>query len=56
MTHTMRSDNELYVYINGELVYKRWHGKCPGPKKASRLFNKQWPDVNLPPSPHKEDR
>jgi len=36
-----RVGNELYVFHNGEIIYKKWLGH----KQPSVLFNKKWPNV-----------
>lgn len=46
--HTIKSKNELYVHINGKLIYKRWYKPDSTEKQASRIFNEQWPDAMLP--------
>ena len=38
-----RVDNHLYIYRNGELVYKRWVGKRGGKTQPSLLFNPHTP-------------
>jgi len=45
MMWSKRSSNELYVYRNGVLVYKKWYR----PKQASMLFNREvgWPDQRV---------
>jgi hypothetical protein len=38
-----RIGDELYVYHNGELIYKRWYEKGTNEKREpSILFNKGW--------------
>ncbi len=45
MMHSKRIGNELYVYRNGELVYKRWYKRGSSAKKSSILLNKGgWPN------------
>lgn len=34
---TVQIGHELYLYCNGELIWKRWRNK------NSALFNKGWP-------------
>jgi len=36
-----RIGNELYIYCNGELIYKRWYDAANKPKSGI-LFNKGW--------------
>lgn len=40
----VREKNHLYVFHNGELIYKRWIGKDGHKTQPSLLFNKQWPN------------
>jgi hypothetical protein len=47
MMWSERRENEIYVYWNGVLVYKRWL-KPNGEKAASILLNEIWPNVRLP--------
>jgi hypothetical protein len=44
MMWSERHGDEVYVFWNGALVYKRWV-KEDGEKRASLLFNEHWPNV-----------
>lgn len=39
--------HELYVYHNGEVIYKRWTDKKGKKTQPSVLFNKGWPNVEI---------
>lgn len=43
-----RHGDEVYVYHNGRLIYKRWLNE-DGTKRRSALFNEQWPTVWIDP-------
>jgi len=51
MMHSKRIGDELYVYHNGVLVYKRWYKPGTNQKieQPSRLFNREigWPDQEV---------
>lgn len=42
-----RHGNEVYVFWNGELAYKRWLDDRGLKKHASMLANKGWPSVRI---------
>lgn len=44
MMWSERHGNEVYVFWNGQLIYKRWLNPDGG-KQASALFNEHWPTV-----------
>ncbi len=46
MMWSVRKGNHLYVYHNGELVYKKNY--IPG--RPSVLFNIHWPNVTILPT------
>lgn len=42
---SVRKDNHLYIFRNGELVYKRWIGKDNKKTQPSILINTNgWPN------------
>ncbi len=44
MMYSKTIGNHLYVYRDGELVYKRWNGKKGGKTQPSLLWNTNgWP-------------
>ncbi len=45
MMWSERHDNHLFVFWNGELVYKNYDDK----RNGSVIFNKHWPNERLPP-------
>lgn len=43
--HSIQKGHELYVFRNGELVYKRWTNKNGKKTQPSLLFNTNgWPN------------
>lgn len=40
-----RCGNEVYVFHNGELVYKRWLDDNGQKRQPSLLANKGWPSI-----------
>jgi len=45
---SIREANHLYVFHNGELIYKRWLKKDGVTKtQPSVLFNKYWPNEQI---------
>lgn len=45
MMWSERHGNEVYVFWNGELVYKRWLDDSGRKLRASLLANREWPAV-----------
>lgn len=45
MMWSERHGSEVYVYQNGELVYKRWLNDKGQKRQPSLLANKGWPRV-----------
>lgn len=45
MMWSERHGNEVYVFWNGELVYKRWLDDSGRKRHASLLANREWPSV-----------
>lgn len=39
--------HELYVFLNGIPIYKRWTTKSGKKTQPSVLFNKEWPNVEI---------
>lgn len=48
MWWTVRTNNELYVYRNGQLIYKRWYRDGSLKKTRSVIFNDHgWPAIYI---------
>jgi hypothetical protein len=50
MMWSERIGKELYVYRNGELVYKAWIDKDGKRRQSSILFNNSWPNEWIAPA------
>ena len=44
MITKQRIGNELYIFHNGQLVYKRWYTRTGNKAQPSLLHNVVWPN------------